>query len=321
MNVPKPTEPEIAPLDDAARAAWLYYVGGKTQDQIARELGISRQRAQRLVARAVSEGLIHFRLDHGIARCLDLESELRDRRGLSVCRVAPSLGAGIEPVRSIAPIAAAEIERILSAPESLVVAVGTGRALRAAVEEIHTFQCPQHRLVSLNGNISPDGSASNYDVLMRLADRVSARQYPMPLPVVASSLEERELFHRLTPVRRNVELAQQASVSFVGVGHASDSAPMLRDGFLSEPEFREIQQAGAVGEIVGWFYDAAGQYIDAEPNRRVAGVRVDPPGDGGKLVIGVAAGPDKLDALKGALSGRIINGLITDEDTAGALLS
>ncbi|WP_116134123.1 sugar-binding transcriptional regulator [Tropicimonas sp. IMCC34043] len=321
MNDPSFPEAEIAPLDEAARAGWLYYVGGKTQDQIARQLGISRQRAQRLVARAVAEGLIHFRLDHRIARCLELEADLRRLRGLRICRVAPSLGAGSEPVRSIAPVAAAEMERILDVPDPLVVAVGTGRALRAAVEQIHTFKCPQHRLVSLNGNISPDGSASHYDVLMRLADRVSADQYPMPLPVVASSLEERELFHSLTPVRRNVALARQALITFVGVGHASDTAPMLRDGFLSEPEFREIQAAGAVGEIVGWFYDESGQYLDAEPNRRVAGVRVEPPGDSDKLVIGVAAGVEKIAALRGAISGRIINGLITDEDTAAALLA
>ena len=36
-------------LDDAARAGWLYYVAGNTQDQIAAKLGISRQSAQRLL--------------------------------------------------------------------------------------------------------------------------------------------------------------------------------------------------------------------------------------------------------------------------------
>ncbi|MFV0334063.1 MAG: sugar-binding domain-containing protein [Tropicimonas sp.] len=45
------------------------------------------------------------------------------------------------------------------------------------------------------------------------------------------------------------------------------------------------------------------------------------PGAHAVLVVGAAAGPDNPDAPKGALSGRIINGLITDEDTAGALLT
>jgi MFS family permease len=77
-----------------------------TQDQIAAELGVSRQRAQRLVSRAMAEGLIHVRLNHRIGACLDLEARLRDRFGLDRVRVAPGLGTGADPVRAIAPAAA-----------------------------------------------------------------------------------------------------------------------------------------------------------------------------------------------------------------------
>ena len=66
------TTPRFAPpptrLDDAARAGWLYYVAGNTQDEIAHKLGVSRQTAQRLVAMAVSERLVKVRLDHPIGR-------------------------------------------------------------------------------------------------------------------------------------------------------------------------------------------------------------------------------------------------------------
>src|SRR3954468_16406828 len=37
-------------LDLAARAAWLYYVAGNTQDEVAEKLSLSRQAAQRLGA-------------------------------------------------------------------------------------------------------------------------------------------------------------------------------------------------------------------------------------------------------------------------------
>ncbi len=64
-------------LDEAARAGWLYYVAGNTQDEIARKLGISRQAAQRLVSLAISERLIKVRLDHPIARCMELAAALK----------------------------------------------------------------------------------------------------------------------------------------------------------------------------------------------------------------------------------------------------
>ena len=76
--------------DEAARAGWLYYVGGNTQDQIATKLGVSRQSAQRLVSLAVSEGLIKVRLDHPIANCMELAERLRSRFALDRVEVVPS---------------------------------------------------------------------------------------------------------------------------------------------------------------------------------------------------------------------------------------
>ena len=70
-------------LDDAARAGWLYYVAGRTQDEIAAAMSISRQSAQRLVSLAVAERLIKVRLDHPISACLELAEGLKRRAELS----------------------------------------------------------------------------------------------------------------------------------------------------------------------------------------------------------------------------------------------
>jgi DNA-binding transcriptional regulator LsrR (DeoR family) len=53
-------------LDEAARAGWLYFIAGHTQDEIARALKISRASAQRLVSLCLAERLITFRLEHPI---------------------------------------------------------------------------------------------------------------------------------------------------------------------------------------------------------------------------------------------------------------
>ena len=77
-------------LDDAARAGWLYYVAGNTQDEIARKLGVSRQSAQRLVSLAVSERLVKVRLDHPIAHCMELSHRLKEEYGLQGSEIVPS---------------------------------------------------------------------------------------------------------------------------------------------------------------------------------------------------------------------------------------
>ena len=312
------SEPEPTLNDEAARAGWLYYVGGLTQDQIATELGVSRQRAQRLVSRAMAEGLIHVRLNHPIGACLDMEAELTRRFGLLRCRVAPSLGPGSDGVRAIGPAAAAELERFLRMPEPSVIALGTGRAMRGMVDAMVPMDADQHRLVSLIGNIAPDGSASFFDVVMRIADKVRAPHYPMPVPVISPTPAENAAFHALGPVKKVVDLARAADVIFVGVGQMSNDAPLLKDGFVTRSELDEMQAAGAVGEVAGWVFDSKGVYLDVGTNRRTGGVRVAPGLD--RPSIGIAAGASKVPAIAGALKSRIINGLVTDEPTARALL-
>ena len=312
-------EPESGELDHAARAGWLAHFGGLTQDQIAAEMGVSRQRAQRLVARAMAEGLIHVRLEHRLASCLRLEADLARRFGLTEARVAPGLGAGADPARVTASAAADLLERYLARPEPLVIAFGTGRSLSAMAEEVATQDVARHRVVSLIGNIAPDGSATFYDVILRIAARLRTPHYPMSVPVVFASPEERALFHSLPPVQAVVRLAQSADVTFVGVGQLGDDAPLYKDGFVTRDELTAMQAAGAAGEIAGSVYDTAGRYIDTPLTHRMGGVQVEA---GRKApVVGEAAGAAKRKAIRAALAGRLLNGLVTDEDTARALLS
>ncbi|NTJ44376.1 sugar-binding transcriptional regulator [Agrobacterium larrymoorei] len=306
-------------LDDAARAGWLYYVAGRTQDEIAAAMGISRQSAQRLVSLAVAERLIKVRLDHPIAACLEKAQALRQRFSLKHVEVVPSDPTGISSTVGIAEAGAAEIERWLRTPEPIVLAIGTGRTLRAAVDQLPPMECPQHRIVSLTGNIGPDGSAAYYNVIFSMADAIKARHFPMPLPVLCPSAEERELLHEQSLVRSNLALGAAANVTFVGVGELGENAPLCLDGFIAVDEMKRLIAEGAAGEICGWFYDGDGRIMNNPINDRVASVPV--PSRETCTVIGIAQGKRKSPAILAALRGGLLNGIITDEHSAEYLLA
>jgi DNA-binding transcriptional regulator LsrR (DeoR family) len=306
-------------LDDAARAGWLYYVAGRTQDEIAAAMGISRQTAQRLVSLAVAERLIKVRLDHPIAACLEKSEALRERFSLKYVEVVPSDPAGVSSTVGIAEAGAAEIERWLRRPDPIVLAIGTGRTLKAAVDQLPPMECPQHRIVSLTGNIGPDGSAAYYNVIFSMADAIKARHFPMPLPVLCSSAEERELLHDQSMVRSTLALGAAANVTFVGVGELGENAPLCLDGFLAVSEMKDLIAKGAAGEICGWFFDGDGRILENSINDRVASVPL--PSRQTSTVIGIAQGQRKSPAILAALRGGLLNGIITDEASAEYLLS
>src|SRR5690242_13146118 len=121
-------------LELAARAAWLYYIAGRKQDEVAQQLNVSRQTAQRLIALAVAEKLIRFRFDHPIATSMELALRLTERFGLVRCDVVPSDPSG-DAVAGIAIAGAQYLERLLAQPAPLVIALSTGRTLRAICAE------------------------------------------------------------------------------------------------------------------------------------------------------------------------------------------
>jgi DNA-binding transcriptional regulator LsrR (DeoR family) len=311
-------EPETDRLDDAARAGWLYYIAGNTQDEIARKLGISRATAQRLVSLSVTERLIKVRLDHPLANCLELAHRLREKFGLETCEVVPADPQSSSDTLGIAESAAGELERCLDSSHPIIAAVGTGRTLRAMAEQVSPMDCPQHKIVAIVGNIAPDGSATIFDVASRIGDRVRAPHYPMPLPLMATTVPERNLLLAQKSIRNIAELAEQADVTFVGIGTVDNEAAVLRDGFMRPEEVRSLVRAGAVGEICGWAFDAEGELIDGLTNDRVLSVPLQKPAR--KRIIGVSMAPARQKAIRGALAGKLINGLITNETMAASLL-
>lgn len=309
---------EKSRLDDAARAGWLYFIAGHTQDEIAKMLQVSRASAQRLVSLCLAERLITFRLEHPIAACMELASRLKERFDLVHCDVVPSDPAAPLSNAGIAERSANLLETTLRSETPVIVALGTGRAVRAAVERVSPIERPDHQIVSLVGNISADGSASFYDTVGRLADRTGARHYPMPLPFLMSSEDERNRMIRIDPIARVRAVAARADLRLIGIGQMDQKAQVHVDGFVTREELLEMMRLGAVGEVTGWAYDAKGRLIKGGTNKRLTSIPPQIPA--ASTTIAAAVGAAKVPSIKAALAGRVINGLITDEATARAVL-
>ena len=304
-------------LDLAARAAWLYYIKRRTQDEIATDLNVSRPNAQRLVALAISEGLIKFRLDHPLLKSMELAERLRERFGLDFCDVAPTVN-GESDRAGVALLAAQFLEGILWQKAPQIVALGTGRLLLETVREVSTMDRTDHKIVSVVGNLTRDGRASPYDVVMRLADRTGAQCYPLPLPVLTDTAEECAYFLAQRGCRAVASLYAEADVVLLGVGSIGTTAPLLIDGFMTPDELGALEQAGAIGELRSRPFDAHGQLLSTPITERLTAMPL--VASPRCPTVLVASGRHKVDALAAAFRGKFANGLVIDESTALKLL-
>lgn len=314
----RPAQQGHRKLDLAAHAAWLYYIVGNTQEEIATKLNVSRQAAQRLVALAVSEKLIKFRLDHPLSHCIALAEALRDKFDLAICEVVPSSANHTPSHGGLGVCAATYLENYLIAKSPSILAFSSGRTLRAMVDQIPTMNQPHHKVVSVVGNMSHYGLAGRYEVVMHLSERIGSQAYPLPVPAVATSTEERNLLQTQQAFMAVKSLAKQAKVTFVGISHIAWNSPLHEDGFINDKELTELIDLGAIGEIAGWAFDAQGTLLHEGTNTRVASLPLEQPAQ--KPTLGIAGGSGKADAIRAALRGRLLTGLITDEAAAKAIL-
>jgi len=306
----------------ATRAAWLYYSGGLTQSEVAAKLGLAPAKAHRLIARATQAGLVRIFVEGPIGGCIVLEESLARRHGLGVCRVVPRLEGGESDgpptdLRAAATAAAQFLHDAFERGGHGIVGMGHGRTLAATVDLMPGVRAPQTRLISLLGGLPRRISTGPFDVIHRLAEKTGGDAYLLPVPMLANSAADAAVLRAQRGVPEALALATEATLVLAGIGAVGQAAFLPMAGMVSPEEIRDLQAAGAKGELLGRYFAADGSPIETDLHARAIAA---PPSDLRGLVA-VAAGASKVDAIKAVLRSRLLHGLITDEPTARRLVA
>lgn len=299
------------------RAAWLHYVAGQTQADIASRLGISNVKAHRLITRANQSGAVKFTIDGDVAECAVLEAELSQRYGLSYCEVVPDLYEGELPLRALGMAGAHFLQREIAAHQGGVIGIGHGRTLAAVVANVPRMDAGTVRFVSLLGGVTRKYTANPYDVIHRLADQTGAVSYVLPLPFFANTTEDRDVLLSQRGVREVFDLAAHSDLMIVGIGSVNADAQLVASQMIEPEEIQEVRSKGGQGELLGHFFNRAGKCVETSLAART--VAPDLADLTGRRIIAIAGGAGKIDAIRAVLNSGLLSGLITDEVSALAL--
>ena len=317
MTFDKPSPPLDVEDDLCARAAWLYYGAGLTQREVAKRLNVPSVKAHRLVARANRLGLVRISIDAPVASCVKLEDELRRRYKLHECVVAPEIDDDPLAIRTLALAGARYLRLAIESQSHAVIGVGHGRTLFACVAMLPHMDVPELKLVSLLGGMTRRYVTTPFDVIHRLAERMNAAAYVLPLPLLANTAEDKKVFLEQRGVADILELGVDATLRFVGIGSLGQDASILSAGLVEKNEFDEARRLGAVGELLGHMFSASGELIDSSISARALSMSA--PDIARHATVAIAGGLSKVDAIRAVLASDLLHGLITDEKTARTL--
>lgn len=306
-------------LELQAKIAWLYYIGNVTQQDIAKQLSLSRPTVQRLLSLAMENGVVQVKIDHTIAPCMDLAARLKQKFNLIECDVVPIEEATLGQIDKALSMAGSRfLEQVLRRPKVKGIALGTGRAVRSACHEVSRFLLDDFKVVSLAGTVVRDGSFNRYDASLSLADKTDGKYYILSIPLFADGLEDRDYWYRSRTYKRQLDCYADCAVAMIGVGWLGERCPLVEDGFITTETMYDLLRKGAVGDVLGWVFDENGDVIAHPINECVTSFTKDILLQ--RPVIGVAGGVRKHNAIKAALNGGWLKGLITDQLTAEFLL-
>lgn len=310
-----------APRDRTAlvKAARMYFLDGRSQDDVARTLGTSRSNVSRMLTAARAQGIVEIRVHEHTARSPELEQALRERFGLRHARVA-AFRPGADLPAAAGDLAAQWLDESLR--DGQVLALSWGTSLQAMVEAFSVDQPRRVEVLPLVGGLSTVSSLVSGEELVReLAGRLGGTHRYLHAPGLLRSRDARDSLLAEPAIAEVLERALTTDIAMVGIGAVGvGSSAQVIDGLgLTAAERVAFLAEGPVGDACCRFFDAQGRGIGGVVHERVLAIELD------QLraiptVIGVATGPAKVPGVLGALRGELVDGLVTDAGLALALL-
>lgn len=303
------------------RAAWMYYNEGLTQEEIGERLGFSRVTINRLLQRAHERGIIEHRIDTSGVEHVELESALRQRFHLHDAVVTLAVEPGDTEVLYAVLARTTSDWLIAHLKAGMRVGLGMGRTLSHLPEYFSPpspIDCTFAEVVG--GAAAPAGGFTAYNVTSKMAELAGGRPEYLYAPVLASSEAVRLSIMQEPAVAQAIERARGSDILIQSVGPVDTSALLYLHGHLQAEELQTLRDRGAVGDMLGRYFDAQGVPISNPVSDRVIGLSLDEVARI-PLSLVMAGGPEKVPVLVAAMRGRLFNVLITDAWTAEELLS
>ena len=301
------------------RVASLYYMEDSTQAEIASLLGLSRPKVGRLLRRARDEGVVDISIRTSAALSAKLESEIVAHFGLMTATLVADQSSA-EAQRSLVARATADL-LARTVQDGSVVAVGMGRNVGAVPGQLSAVPGRSCTFVSAMGGSPQVGSGVNpNDICRRLAESFRGRAESLYAPAYADSEPGREAFMRHSDVNETLARARAADIAIVGIGDARNDSAVVQMGCFSAREMAGMREAGAVGDILGFFFDVRGRAAAGSLGNRVVGLSADDLRSVAR-VIAVTSEEGKAASVLGALRTGIVNVLVTSVGIARQVLA
>jgi deoxyribonucleoside regulator len=294
--------------------AQSYWEQDRTQEDIGRELHLTRWKVGRLLEEARAAGIVQITIVHPQARRSDLEIALRGRFGLRDCVVVPTTDGNAAASSHVA-LAAANYLR-LQGKAIRTLGVSWGNTLQEVAARLPVGWTRGIEVIQINGSISRSvRPTTGANVALSIAHTGDGHAILLPVPAIVQRASTKDALYTEGFVSETLARARSADALLFSLGALGPRSVLVQCGAVSGDELDRLQTAGACGDVLGHYVTDDGSIAEDDMESRTVGLTLDDL-RAASQAIAVASGPDKARVITAALSSGLCSVLITDEESA-----
>lgn len=318
--------PAMVPIefagDPIAWTAWLYFAEHLTQNEVAREIGVSRATIANYLTEARTRGLVSINIAPDILANIEMGREIASRFGLTGAHIVPVPDDSANPdsiLRDRLGAAGAHVLEGQLKPD-MRVGVAWGRTMLALGNALPAKTVAGCKVVQVAGS-SVDGDDAAPEVCTALiASRLGARCANFHAPAVVSNPELFNALMQEPSLISQFDLIKECHVLVFGVSELDDTVRFSDPTHLPADITRAYLDKGAIGVALGRFVDQDGSEVEGPLTGRIIGISLETMTSIPERIL-VAGGAKKADAILASIGGGHATQLVTDSRTAAKLLS
>lgn len=301
-----------------AEIAYMYYIDEMSQNQIAKEYGISRSMVSMMLNEARTKGIVRIEIKDSELYCFDLQRKMEKIFGLKKAIIVPRLSKNEDGlITQLADGATEYLSQIID--HNMTIAVSWGRTVYEVASRIRSNGKTNIVISPLVGGIGNEMNIYHSNVIAdTMSKNLGASSLGLYSPVFVATKEVRNLIFNDKSIKKVIETSERADIAIVGIGSIAAST-MADIGLLEEDDIKQLLDAGVIGDISTCFFDKNGQHTENIFSDRTVALSLE---QLRKIptIVAVAGGDKKIKAIHGALKGGLMDVLVTDEVVARSIL-
>ncbi len=300
--------------------ARLYYEHGYSQQVISEKMNLSRPYVSKLIGEARERGIVEITINDPVGAESALEKELRTTFGLLKAIVVPVNDKQESGAHDrVAQAAAVYINSIIKNGD--VLGVSWGRTLHALSRHLVARKdLTDIAIAQLCGGLSKiEYNIYAGEIIASFANALGGVPYVLPAPAIVDSRNAQRVMVNESSITSVLSVAKRANIAVVTTGAYGMENALVRGGYLGESEQSELMASGAVGDICARPIDIDGKPCKVGFASRIIAIGLNDLA-AKETKIGCVAGKNKALSTLGALRGKYINVLVSDEETAQEIM-